>query len=184
MSSDRLEHLRDALPAYARDAAANLSAVVAARGPHLTDQQHWGAVLAVAAAVRAPTTTPVLAAEAREHLSPAATDAALGAASAMAANALYFRTRHVLEDGYADARAGLRTSIALAPGVSRTDFELWCVAVSAVEGCASCVATHAAAARAAGLSPEGVNEALRIAAVVHSVAATLEAAQLIRREPH
>jgi lipoyl-dependent peroxiredoxin subunit D len=179
MPADRLERLRDALPPYARDTAANLDAVVGTPGRHLTDQQHWGTVLAVAAAVRAPTTTPVLAAEARTHLSPAAVDAALGAASVMAANAVYFRARHFLHGAYDDARAGLRMRLAVAPGVGRADFELWCVAVSAVEGCESCVGSHEAAARAAGLSREAVNDALRIAAVVHAVAAALEASGLV-----
>ena len=179
MPAGGLERLRDALPAYARDAAANLDAVVAAPGRHLTDQQHWGTVLAVAAAVGAPTTTPLLAAEARPRLSPAAVDAALGAASVMAANAVYFRARHFLPDGYDGVRAGLRMRLATAPGVGRADFELWCVAVSAVEGCESCVRSHEAAARTAGLSREAVNDALRIAAVVHAVAATLEAADLV-----
>ena len=179
MSPDSLERLRDALPAYARDTATNMDAVVRAPGRNLTDQQHWGTVLAVAAAVRAPTTTPVLAAEARRHLAPAAADAALGAASVMAANAVYFRARHVLPDGYDGVRAGLRMRLATVPGVGRADFELWCTAVSAVEGCESCVASHEATARGAGLSRAAVNDALRIAAVVHAVAATLEAAGLV-----
>ena len=179
MPAESLERLSDALPAYARDAAANLDAVVRAPGRTLTDQQHWGTVLAAAAAVRAPTTPPVLAAAARTHLSPAAAEAALGAASAMAANAVYFRARHFLPEGYDDARAGLRMRLATAPGVGRADFELWCVAVAAVEGCESCVGSHEAAARRAGLSREAVNDALRIAAVVHAVAATLEAAALV-----
>ena len=179
MHAEELEQLHDALPAYARDTAANLHAVVRAPGRNLTDQQHWGTVLAAAAAVRAPTTTPVHAAEARPRLSPAAADAARGAASVMAANAVYFRARHFLPDGYDDVRAGLRMGLATAPGVARADFELWCTALSAVEGCASCVGLHEAAARGAGLSHEAVNDALRIAAVVHAVAVTLEAAALV-----
>jgi alkyl hydroperoxide reductase subunit D len=179
MSAESLERLHDALPAYARDTAANLDAVVRVPGRHLTDQQHWGTVLAAAAAVHARTATPVLAAEARRHLTPAAADAALGAASVMAANAAYFRARHALPDAYDDVRAGLRMSLATAPGVGRADFELWCTAVAAVEGCESCVATHEAAARAAGLTVEAVNDGLRIAAVVRAVAATLEAAGLV-----
>ncbi|HSN06263.1 MAG TPA: carboxymuconolactone decarboxylase family protein [Candidatus Angelobacter sp.] len=179
MPADLLDPLRDALPPYAAPLRQDLDAVVATPGHHLTALQHWGTVLAAAATVRAGTTTPALAAEARQHLSPEAVDAALGVAAVMATSAVYFRARHFLHGGYDDLRAGLRTRVTSSPGAGRADVELWAVAVSAVVGCESCVTSHEASARAAGLSREAVNDALRIAAVVHAVASVLEAARLV-----
>lgn len=179
MAFEGLEQLRDALPAYAASVRLDLGAVVGTPGEHLTEAQHWGTVLSAAATVRAETATPALAAHARAHLSPAAADAALGVASVMTTNAVYFRARHFLDGSYDDVRARLRTRVPSGSGATTADVELWCVAVSAIVGCESCVTSHEAAARAAGLSREAVNDALRVAAVVHAVASTLEAARLV-----
>lgn len=179
MPSENLEQLREALPAYAKDTKLNLGSVVGTLGQHLTEQQHWGTVLAIAAAVASETTTPALAAEARARLTPEAVGAALGAASVMGLNNIYYRAKHFLHGEYDDLRAGLRMQFIAAPGVVKVDFELWCLAVSAITGCESCVGSHEAVVREGGLSREGVNDALRIAAVVHAAAATLDAAQLV-----
>jgi alkyl hydroperoxide reductase subunit D len=60
------------------------------------------------------------------------------------------------------------------PGVEKVDFELWSLAVSAINGCGMCVDAHEHEVRKAGLSAEAVQAAVRIAAVVHAVAATLD----------
>jgi len=60
------------------------------------------------------------------------------------------------------------------PGVEKVDFELWSLAVSAVNGCGMCMESHEKVVRAAGLTTEQVQAAVRIAATVHAVAATLD----------
>jgi alkyl hydroperoxide reductase subunit D len=60
------------------------------------------------------------------------------------------------------------------PGVEKADFELWSLAVSAVNGCGMCIDAHERELRKAGLGAEQIQAAVRIAAVVHAVAATLE----------
>jgi len=47
--------------------------------------------------------------------------------------------------------------------------------VSAINGCGACIASHEKVVRAAGITAEQVQAAVRIAAVVHAVAVTLEA---------
>jgi alkyl hydroperoxide reductase subunit D len=61
------------------------------------------------------------------------------------------------------------------PGVDKADFELWSFAVSAINGCGMCMESHEKAVRQHGLTAEQVQAAVRIAAVVHAVAATLDA---------
>jgi alkyl hydroperoxide reductase subunit D len=52
--------------------------------------------------------------------------------------------------------------------------------VAAIYGCEACVGEHEAGARDAGVTREAVNDALRIASVVTSVCATLDADRLLR----
>ena len=58
--------------------------------------------------------------------------------------------------------------------MEKADFELWSLAVSAVNGCAMCMESHEKIVRQAGLTQEQVQAAVRIAAVVHAVAAVLD----------
>jgi alkyl hydroperoxide reductase subunit D len=59
------------------------------------------------------------------------------------------------------------------PGVDKLDFELWCLAASAVGGCEACVVSHEKAVRERGATPGMVQDAVRIAAVVNALAVTL-----------
>jgi alkyl hydroperoxide reductase subunit D len=60
------------------------------------------------------------------------------------------------------------------PGIAKADFELLSLAVSAINGCGTCVAAHARQLRQHGLEREAVQSTVRIAATVHAVARVLE----------
>jgi alkyl hydroperoxide reductase subunit D len=60
------------------------------------------------------------------------------------------------------------------PGIDKTDFELYSLAVSAINGCGACVAAHEKVVRKAGITAEGVQSTVRIAAVLHGIAVALE----------
>jgi alkyl hydroperoxide reductase subunit D len=60
------------------------------------------------------------------------------------------------------------------PGIDKTDFELYSLAVSAINGCGSCMAAHEKVVRKAGVTAEAVQSAVRIAAVIHGIAVALE----------
>ena len=128
-----------------------------------------------------------LAGEAREHLSEEAFQAAKAAAAVMAMNNVYYRSKHLLSDegekGYEDIPARLRMQVlGTHGGVDPTDFEFWCLAVSAVNGCGGCLAAHERAVRELGVGKDQVHEALRIASVVHAVAVTLESEQMMAKD--
>jgi alkyl hydroperoxide reductase subunit D len=76
---------------------------------------------------------------------------------------------------YPTLPARLRMNVMARPGVEKADFELWSLAVSAVNGCGMCMESHEKVVRQAGVTQEQVQAAVRIAAVVHAVAVTLEA---------
>ncbi len=61
------------------------------------------------------------------------------------------------------------------PGVDKGDFELWSLAVSAVNGCGMCLDSHEEELRKRNFTPTQIQTALRIAAVVNAGAAVLRA---------
>lgn len=168
-----LAALKEALPGFAKDLKLNLGSVIG--GSTLPAQRLWGAVLVSAIAARGSRTLAELDAEAREHLSEQAYQAARAAAAVMAMNNVYYRSLHLIEDEqYATMPARLRMSVIANPGVPRADFELWSLTASAVNGCGRCLQAHERELREAGEPREVIQEALRIAAVVSAVAVTLE----------
>ncbi|MER6913646.1 alkyl hydroperoxide reductase [Streptomyces sp. NPDC000594] len=169
-----LDALKSALPEYAKDLKLNLGSVIG--NSPLSEQQLWGTVLATAIASRSPIVLRELEPEAKAQLSPEAYTAAKAAAAVMAMNNVYYRTRHLLSDKeYGNLRAGLRMNVIGNPGVEKVDFELWSLAVSAINGCGMCLDSHEQVLRKAGVERETVQEAFKIASVVQAVGATLDA---------
>lgn len=169
-----IEALKTALPAYAKDLKLNLSAVAA--DTTLTPQQTFGGLLAAAIAARNPAVIAAVAADVGAVLSKEAFDAAKTAAAIMAMNNVYYRFVHLVSDPeYGTLPARLRMNALANPGVDKADFELWSLIVSAVNGCGLCIDSHEKVLRKAGVSAAQVQQAIRIAAVVHAVAVTLEA---------
>lgn len=173
-----LEGLRAALPGYARDLQLNLGSVLTAGGaPGLSERQIWAVALAAAAASRNAAFTRDIQTLAVQHLDAAHVNAAHAAAAIMAMNNVYYRFLHLVEDAeYAKLPARLRMSVIGSPGIAKADFELLALAVSAINGCGSCVASHERQLRQHGLEREAVQSAVRIAATVHAVARVLESA--------
>jgi alkyl hydroperoxide reductase subunit D len=176
MTTTSIERLKDRLPGYARDLRLNLGLIEAAAA--LTPQQAWGTAVCAAHTSRNAEVTAAIEEAAAPHLTPAALDAARGAASIMGMNNVYYRFLHMMGDDsvYAEMPARLRMQIIGKPGVDALDFELWCLAASAITGCARCVRAHETSVRDKGGTKEHVHEAVRIASVVHGVALTLDAA--------
>lgn len=169
-----LDALKEALPGYAKDLKLNLGSVIG--NSRLPSQQLWGTVLSTAIASRSEKVLTEFDAEARDNLSPEAYDAAKAAAAVMGMNNVYYRALHLIGDPeYSTLRAGLRMNIIGNPGVDKTDFELWCLAVSAVNGCGRCLESHEQTLRGTGVPRETIQEAIKIASVVHAVAVTLDA---------
>ncbi|MEH0973356.1 carboxymuconolactone decarboxylase family protein [Micromonospora sp. CPCC 205546] len=169
-----LDAIKAALPEYAKDIKLNLGSTIA--NSTLTPAQAWGTALACAVAARNPQVLREIAAEAGGQLKPEAIEAAKGAATIMAMNNVYYRAKHLIGDEqYQSIPARLRMQIIAKPGVDKADFELWCLAVSAITGCGVCLESHEKTLRNAGFSREQVHEGLRIAAVVHAAAVTLDA---------
>ncbi|MGP3984172.1 alkyl hydroperoxide reductase [Streptomyces sp. KR80] len=175
-----LDALKSAIPDYAKDLKLNLGSVIG--NSNLPQQQLWGTVLACAIASRSPRVLAELEPEAKANLTPEAYTAAKAAAAIMAMNNVYYRTRHLLSDPeYGNLRAGLRMNVIGNPGVEKADFELWSLAVSAINGCGMCLDSHDQVLRKAGVDRETIQEAFKIAAVLQAVGTTLDAEAVLEQ---
>jgi alkyl hydroperoxide reductase subunit D len=169
-----IESLKAALPDYAKDLKLNLSNVLTT--PGLTEQQIWGTAVAAAVASRNAVVREAVLAEARSKLSPQALDAAKAAAAIMGMNNVYYRFTHLVSStDYRTMPAKLRMNVIGNPGVDKLDFELWSLAVSAINGCGMCLDAHEKEVLAKGASKETVQNVVRIASVIHGIAVALEA---------
>ena len=173
-----LDALKERLPEYAKDLKLNLSTLAAE--PSLNEQQRAGTFIACALASRHAATTKALFAEFAPKLSPEALTAARAASAIMAMNNVYYRFTHLASaPDYKTMPAKLRMNVIGKPGVDRGDFELWCLAVSAINGCGACIDSHEKVLRNAGMTAEQVQAAVRIASVVHAVAAVLDGEEAV-----
>lgn len=169
-----VDQLKSAVPDWAKDIRLNLSSLL--NGTSLTEQQLWGTMLASAIASRNEMVLAGIDEDASRHLSDDAKAAAKAAAGVMAMNNIYYRFTHLVgHEDYAKMPARLRMNVIGNPGVDKVDFELWCLAVSAINGCGRCIESHEREIIDKGASKEAVQDAVRVAAVVHAAAVVLEA---------
>lgn len=171
-----LADLRNQIPDYARDLRLNLESVLSEPGsPGLDGKQIRAIALACAIGARYLPLVAAIEAFAAEQLSPAEIDGARAAAAMMAMNNVFYRATHLIHnDEYGQLRAGLRMNVMANPGIDKVTFELASLAVSAVNGCGACMDSHERTVRRHEVTAQGVHSALKIAAVVHAVAVTLE----------
>ena len=170
-----IDALRETLPAYAKDLSLNLSSL--ASETVLNGQLKWGCfvasahacgVIAVIKSVDESADAGALTAEAKT--------AAKAASAIMGMNNVYYRALHLLKNPeYRTLPARLRMNIIANPGVDKSDFELWCTAVSAVNGCGMCLDSHEEELKKRGVPNTQIQAALRIAAVVNAVSAVVRA---------
>ncbi|XXF79604.1 carboxymuconolactone decarboxylase family protein [Myxococcaceae bacterium GXIMD 01537] len=170
-----LEVVRGELADAHKDTRLNLQAVL--EGGSLTPEQRWGVAVACAFAARNERLKEAMLNEAKkalENAEPVIEDAR-AAASLMAMNNVYYRFRHFIEkDAYQTKRPGLRMNRLAQVLTNKVDFELVCLAVSAINGCEMCVKAHEKVVVEGGLTDEHVHDAVRIASVIHAAAVGLE----------
>lgn len=173
----------DKVPTYAKDLKLNFSSLVRQQ-TELTPQQLWGTLVASAIASRNSDVTEAVFSEADQHLSPQALEAAKSAASVMGMNNIFYRFTHLTKnERYGTLPARLRMNALRTHGVEQVDFELWCTAVSAINGCGACVDSHERVVREKGMTEESIIAAIRVAAVVHALSVIFDAERIAHRQP-
>ena len=173
----------ETVPPYGRDLKLNFLSLK--QQSDLNEQQIWGTIVAAAIASRNSEFTQAALAEAAHHLSGPALQAAKGAAAMMMGmNNVYYRFLHLASNpNYKTMPARLRMNLIHPHGVEPVDFELWCAAVSAVNGCSACVDSHEKVIREKGLNEEAILAAIRLAAVIHGLATVLDAEKIPSAQP-
>jgi alkyl hydroperoxide reductase subunit D len=169
------DKLIDSLPNYAKDLKLNYSSLVK-QNIQLTPQQLWGTVVASAIATRNPELTAAAIEEGAATLSPQALEAAKAAAAVMEMNNIYYRFLHLASnEKYSTMPARLRMNVMRTHGVDHIDFELWSLAVSAINGCGKCIDAHEKIILDNGVSEEAVLAVVRVASVIHAIGTVLDA---------
>ena len=167
-----IDALRDTLPDAARDLKINLGTVLALES--LSPAQRWGSALACAITAGHTGLRDAIAADARAAgVTEEVLDDARAAAAMMAMNNVVYRSRHMLGGTYEARPVRLRMQRIGAVKSNKVDFELMCLAASAIGGCEVCLQAHEKVVREGGLSEDAVFDAVRIAAVVKGVAVGL-----------
>jgi alkyl hydroperoxide reductase subunit D len=169
-----IESLKDRILDFAKDIRLNLTSMAA--DETLATQTKYGLFLSCAITTRNPIVIAAMEAAARDKLTPAAIAAARSAAAVMAMNNIYYRFVHLSSNKeYATMPARLRMNAIANPGVDKADFELWSLAVSAINGCGACIDAHEKALHEAGVVSTTIQTAVRFAAIIQSVAIAIEA---------
>lgn len=169
-----MDTLLDTLPDYAKDLKLNYSSLVR-NNTELTPTQLWGTVVASAIATRNAALTAAAIAEASKHIDATALDAAKAAAAIMGMNNIFYRFHHLSSnEKYATLPARLRMNVLRSHGTDPVDFELWSLAVSAINGCGKCVDSHERVVREKGVTEEIIAAVVRVCAVIHAIGPVLE----------
>ena len=161
--------LAEALPDYARDIRVNVGVLL--DDASLGDRRKYGLLLACAHGTGYPPVVAAAEAEVEGKLTPEAANAARAAAAVMAMNNVYYRFVHLASNPvYATLPAKLRMNVIGNPGIDKADFELFSLAVSAINGCGMCIDSHEKVLNQHGVKAETIQAAARIAAVVKAIA--------------
>jgi alkyl hydroperoxide reductase subunit D len=106
-----------------------------------------------------------------------ATDAELAetfaCASMLASNNVFYRFRHFTKENnpaYQTMPAGIKMNVMMNPVVGKEFFELISLAISAVNGCESCVNSHEESVRKLGSSDARIFDTIRLASVIRGLA--------------
>lgn len=166
-----ISDIKNSLGDYAKDIKLNLSSLFSnPAGTDLTMSQFYGTALAVAYSLDDQSLSEAVESEAGDQIDGKVVEAAKLAATLMGMNNIYYRFVHLSSDKqFAKMPAGLRMNGMANPGVDKVDFELFSLAVSALNGCGMCIDAHVGTVLKEGVSAKGVQSAIRIAAVMNAV---------------
>lgn len=170
-----LEDLKAKIPGYAKDTRINLGNWLnLEQYSGLSDKQMFGIALACSESLKSKELAEYVLSEGAQALSDADVQAAQSAASIMAMNNVYYKAINLIGDAEISRMpAKLRMTVIGNPGVDKSDFELYCLAVSAINGCGMCLKSHAQELAKREVSKEAIQSALRIAAVANASAFAL-----------
>ena len=176
-----LKDFGDTIPDFAKDLRLNLSAVLDAGT--LAPSERWGVAIAVALASRSRRLAEALIASRPEEVTIKTVEDAIAAAALMGMTNVFYRFRHLVgKPSYEQKPTRLRMQRVAQPATTTAAFELFSLAVSALNACETCVRSHEANLLENGTTEDQIQDAVRIASVVHGTAVALDSTSLIRED--
>ncbi|MBA3661857.1 MAG: carboxymuconolactone decarboxylase family protein [Gammaproteobacteria bacterium] len=162
--------LKDDLPDYAKDIKLNLDLLTTAEStPDLSPRQVALVAIAAAYVLKNPKLIDTLETHFIALLSLADKEAMQVAATLMAMNNIYYRFIHEVDDPtFNTLPAKLRMNGMKNSGVNHLEFELGSLVASVLNGCGLCMASHTRSLIKAGVTPLGIQSAIRLTAVLNA----------------
>ncbi len=164
-----LKIFAEGLPDYAKDIRLNLGSILSDQ--LMGEERKLSLLLASAHGSGYRPLVEAAEAEVAGKLSDVQVNAARGAAAVMAMNNVYYRFVHLTSNPeYGKLPARLRMNFIGSHGIAKEDFELFSLAVSAMNGCGMCIDSHERVLLEHGVKPDVIQAAVRVAAVMKAVA--------------
>ena len=164
-----LKQFAEALPDYAKDIRLNLGSILSDQ--LMPPERKAALLLACAHGSAYKPLVEAGEAEVAGKVSDSVANAARGAAAVMAMNNVYYRFVHLVANPeYGKMPARLRMNIIGSHGITKEEFELMSLAVSAMNGCGMCIDSHERVLLEHGVKPDAIQSAIRIAAVMKALA--------------
>ena len=159
---------------YAKDIKLNFSSVLKTDPEsELKENQIFAIALSCAYATKNQQIVNEIVEIAADNISIDEIEAAKGAASVMAMNNIYYRFAHLVSDQeYLSMPAKLRMNFISNPGIDKVDFELYSLAVSAINGCGLCIDSHVKQI-STSVNKKSIQHTIRIAATINAVAQSI-----------
>ena len=166
-----IEKLLETVPDFAKDIRLNVNNLFTnLTQSGLTERQFYGIALAVAFSLKHDALIQAIQFEAGDALDQELIQASKLAAILMAMTNIYYRATHLAEDSeLARMPANLRMNAMNNPGVPKIDFELFALAVSALNGCGMCISSHVKQMLSHDVGRLGIQSALRITATLNAM---------------
>jgi alkyl hydroperoxide reductase subunit D len=174
----KMQELVAGLPEYAENLRANFEALVvrADESSGLDHELSWGTMVVVAMVAGSAAVTLAVMADAAETMSAVALESAKRAAATMSLTNNFYRHHSLTKDEeLKNLRSGLRLGSMRRSADKSVEYKLWCVALSVLNACGSCVEANEREARELGATPEQIAGVLRLGALVKAIAVVVEA---------
>jgi alkyl hydroperoxide reductase subunit D len=164
-----LKAFAESLPDYAKDLRLNLSSIL--NDQQLGEERKNALLLACAYGSGYKPLVDAAEADVGASLDEKLANAARGAAAMMAMNNVYYRFVHLVANPeYGTMPAKLRMNFIGSHGIAKEEFELFSIAVSAMNGCGMCIDSHERVLLQHGVKEDVIQAAERIAAVMKALA--------------
>lgn len=162
--------IKDLIGDFAKDIRLNISSILTGTTPtDLTNNQILGVTLAVSFATGNTKLIETVQSSLTSELSQEEVHAAKSAAAIMAMNNVYYRSINQISDAsFKKLPTGLRMQVIGRPGIDKVTFELYCLAISALNGCGHCLDSHSQVLQKANISNQDIQLAIKIASVIQA----------------